>query len=269
MILSTRILGGALNQTSSDPIIVPGNKLVQEINLLFTKHHSNSQNVFVSVATDKIKGSLSKNELEIMKALPTTKTDGLLNELPLFIGMPVFLTKNISTELGLTNGTTGIVRSIPIQNPPEENTGITRLDQQLSFIIIEFKDVCIEPLDGLPRNHVPIFPLNGSFTVQFGKKKVNVKRVHFPLVPAFACTAHKSQGQTLSKVVVDLVPSKGMKNVDISFSYVPLSRVRTLNDLTILRPFDMSVMLKRLSPDCHDMMNDFRERDMCRSFSDT
>ena len=179
--------------------------------------------------------------------------------------MPVFLTKNVSTELGLTNGTTGVIRSIPLKHQPTKNDGIARLGQQPDYVVVEFNDVSIEPLEGLPRNHVPIFAVDGSFSTKIGKKTVTIKRKHFPLVPAFACTAHKSQGQTLSNVVIDLVPPKGMKNIDVSFVYVPLSRVRTLNDLTILRPFDISVLLRPLNQDCCDMMSDFKERDLCKN----
>jgi len=88
-------------------------------------------------------------------------------------------------------------------------------------------------------------------------------------VPAFSCTAHKSQGQTHRKIIIDLVPPKGMKNINKSFVDVPLSRVRTLADLTILRPFDSSILMKPVNPDCADMINDLRNRDIrdiCKDF---
>ncbi|CAF3049571.1 unnamed protein product, partial [Rotaria sp. Silwood2] len=61
------------------------------------------------------------------------------------------------------------------------------------------------------------------------------------LVPAYCITTHKSQGQTLNKVVIDLkLPNE---NDDIAAVYVPLSRVKRLVDLAILRPFDYNVLL--------------------------
>ena len=100
-----------------------------------------------------------------------------------------------------------------------------------------------------------------------GKKdKININRKHFPLVPRFACTAHKSQGQTLTKAIIDLVVPEGNKGVvEINFSYVPLSRVRTLEDLTILRPFDRSILKAPINEGCAAMMNYFKSEDECRS----
>ena len=104
---------------------------------------------------------------------------------------------------------------------------------------------------------------NASFSFTENRKKsLTVQRKHFSLVPAFSCTAHKSQGQTINSVVIDLVPLKGMKRIDLSFVYVPLSRIRS--DLTILRPFDFSVLTKQINSDCGDMLSDFRNRDICK-----
>lgn len=48
-------------------------------------------------------------------------------------------------------------------------------------------------------------------------------------------TGHKSQGQTYEKVVVDLKTCRGS-----AAPYVMLSRVKSLDGLCILRPFDKS-----------------------------
>ena len=90
-----------------------------------------------------------------------------------------------------------------------------------------------------------------------------MNRTHFPLVPRFSCTAHKSQGQTLPKAIVDLVPHSGIKKVEIEFSYVPLSRVRRLEDLTILRPFDPSILKAQVNQGCAAMMEEFKQKDLC------
>ncbi|CAF1690499.1 unnamed protein product, partial [Adineta ricciae] len=72
-----------------------------------------------------------------------------------------------------------------------------------------------------------------------------IKRSELPLVPAYCITTHKSQGQTLSKVVIDLkLPNE---TNDIAVVYVPLSRVKRLADLAILRPFDYKVLLMKPS----------------------
>ncbi|KAF6753110.1 hypothetical protein DFP72DRAFT_849477 [Ephemerocybe angulata] len=53
------------------------------------------------------------------------------------------------------------------------------------------------------------------------------------IVPAFAMTVHKAQSRTLDKVLVDLKNTRSTAE-----PYVMLSRVRTLDQLFILRPFD-------------------------------
>ena len=94
------------------------------------------------------------------------------------------------------------------------------------------------------------------------QKKANISRQHFPLVPVYSCTTHKSQGQTLSKAVVDLFSAKAPKGIE--FAYVPLSRVRKLEDLTVLRPFNPSILKAKVNEACAAMMEEFKDRDLCK-----
>ena len=73
------------------------------------------------------------------------------------------------------------------------------------------------------------------------KAILSVKRRVLPLVPAYCITTHKSQGQTLSKVVIDLKLTN--ETDDIAAIYVTLSRVKRLAALVILRHFDYKVLL--------------------------
>ena len=214
---------------SGDPITVPGNELVKEINNLCINNKSKTRTVYVSTAYDSLKTPLSKDMVKAINSLPSTKTDGMLAELPMYVGMPVMLTKNISTELGLTNGTKGIIKMIPLK----ENEKCIQSDKgfkkasSLDYIITEVPDASISDPDGLPKKHIHIFRCKGSFVLK-QNNDVTIKLDHFPIVPTFSCTAHKSQGQTLKKIIIDLVPPKCMKSTDTSFAYVPLSRVHTL-----------------------------------------
>ena len=65
-----------------------------------------------------------------------------------------------------------------------------------------------------------------------------VGRYQVPLAPAFAITAHASQGQTLNAALVDLQHGNG---VSVIASYVAITRVRCRADLIIYRPFDREV----------------------------
>ena len=246
--LNGRIVGQACSITSitDAPIVTPGNQLVMAVNDLFVDFHSQYTKVYISTAYDHIgkNRKVPKNVRNKYKNRPNTSTQGLPRELKLYVGMPVIVTSNIKTELGITNGTKGVVRSIHFKNDEivDGDTGFHHLEQMPDYIIVELKDIDVKPLEGLPLNCIPIEPMKKSFQVSMpGKQKaVNINRKHFPLVPHFSCTAHKSQGQTLDTAIVDLVPS--YKPSGIEFAYVPLSRVRRLQDLTILRPFDPSIL---------------------------
>ena len=222
----------------------------------------------MSTANDRIgkKGKVPKKLANVYKNWANTRMQGLPTQLKLFVGMPVSVTCNIKTELGITNGTTGVVRSIHFKNGEviDEDTGFHYLKQQPDYIIVELDDIDVEPLEGLPANYIPIEPIKKSFQVPMpGKqKKKSIRRRHFPLVPVFSCTAHKSQGQTLPKAVIDLFLTGKPKGIE--FAYVPLSRVRKLEDLTILRPFDPSVLKAQVNEACAAMMEEFKDRDLCK-----
>ena len=119
---------------------------------------------------------------------------------------------------------------------------------------------------GLGDGQFPVFTENGNFSVKvpMSKKKLPIRRKQFPLEPAYSCTGHKSQGQTLPKVVADLGVPAGMKKVNTSFAYMPLSRVRCLKDLYLLRPCSLDVLKKKAPIQLQDMMKDFMERDICK-----
>ena len=261
-----------LNTIVANPIIAPGNDVVSAVNDLFVAHNSLEENVYVSIAQDYIGRNKEKVPEKVSKKYkdwPNTSTDQLPRELKLYIGMPVVVTKNIHTELGITNGTKGIVRSIHFKKEESVVTGYTDnfhyLQHTPDCIVVELDDINVKPLDGLPANHVPIVPQRGSFKVHVGgKEPVSVNRRHFPLVPRFGCTAHKAQGETLSKAIVDLVQPPFIKHFKIENAYVPLSRVRRLEDLTVLRTFDPNVLKAQVDEDCAAMMKDFKARDLCK-----
>ena len=191
--------------------------------------------------------------------------------------MPQF-SNNIATELGITNGTKGIVKAIHLQNGEnisEEDTGFHPVEfKDLDCVITELEDVTARPLRGLQPNHIPIFPQEGRFEVKSNirnrkgeRKKISVKRKQFPIVPRFSITGHKSQGQTLTKAIIDLVPNpkRNGRQEEVSFPYVPLSRVRRLDDLTILREFPASIILNPKENEGRRlMMEHFKQIDLCK-----
>ena len=82
----------------------------------------------------------------------------------------------------------------------------------------------------------PVVPKNADWYVDKGRKNpsLRVKRRQLPLAPAFAITAHASQGQTLKAAIVDLMLGKGTSSIT---AYVAMTRVCRREDLLVYRPF--------------------------------
>ena len=218
----------------------------------------------VCVAQDTCKGKPLEDPALIRKMLELSdsKTEHLPGLLPFVPGMPVILTQNIAIELGLINGVNGIFRqlvyqadSVSTDNLSEAYPSNTQYIHRPLYALIEIARSKIEcNMEELPLKLVPIPLIEQTFRVDIsdilpkGKRPrsnqkaiLSVKRRALPLVPAYCITTHKSQGQTLSKVVIDLkLPNE---TDDIAAVYVPLSRVKRLTDLVILRHFDYKVLL--------------------------
>ena len=218
----------------------------------------------VCVAQDTCKGKSIENAGLIKKLLELSdsKTEHLPGLLPLVPGMSVIVTQNIAIELGLINGIHGIFRQL-VYEADSVSTGTlsdvfpnnTQYVHRPLHALIEIVKSKIErTLDELQPKLVPIPVLEQTFRVNISdmlpkdkssesnqKAVLSIKRRALPLVPGYCITTHKSQGQTLGKVVVDLkLPNE---TDDIAAVYVPLSRVKRLMDIVILRPFDYKVLL--------------------------
>ncbi len=118
------------------------------------------------------------------------------------IGAQVMLTKNISVEDGLTNGSRGII------------TGFSKEEEKF-FIEVLFKN---------GKKH-----LIGINNYDFKDEKVKITRYQFPLILAYALTIHKIQGSTLDYGIMEL----GDNIFSAGMAYVALSRVRSLEGIYI------------------------------------
>ncbi|CAF4004102.1 unnamed protein product, partial [Rotaria sordida] len=154
--------------------------------------------------------------------------------------MPVILTQNIAIELGLINGINGIFRQLVYQADSVSTDVLseifpknTQYIHRLLYALIEIAKSKIESnLEEFQPKLVPILVIEQTFRVDISdilpkdkKSKSNrkailsIRRRALPLVPAYCITTHKSQGQTLNKVVIDLkLPNE---TEDIAAVYVP------------------------------------------------
>lgn len=249
-------------------ILVFSNEVRQEINnhTSISRSLESGQMLYVCVAEDRVSlgnnvvPQSCKNILHNILKLTDDKTDDLPGLLPLIPGMPVLLTDNICNQLGLTNGTTGIFKKLIYETDsdlePSQNENLIFPIESTIFVrkpitvLVEIPTCNINGVfKGLPNKVIPIPLSQGTFTISTNKilntsaknffkkpKQFSIKRVQFPIVPAYAITTYKSQGQTMIKIVIDLVlPPFASK--EIATSYVPLSRVQTLDNILILRDF--------------------------------
>ncbi|MCJ1359581.1 MAG: hypothetical protein MMC33_009583 [Icmadophila ericetorum] len=86
---------------------------------------------------------------------------------------------------------------------------------------------------------VPIVPIMCEWEVNHQK----LQRTAFPVVLAYAITAHKSQGLTLDRVVLDLT----LKDFAMGLTYVAISSGRSLNGIMFDHPFTKARFKQLLS----------------------
>eukprot|EP00434_Breviolum_minutum_P042312 symbB.v1.2.037656.t1/scaffold5622.1/size25200/1 len=156
-------------------------------------------------------------------AVPRSRYRGpICGMLPLAIGMKVALTQHLdrSTDKLLLKGTIGRVHSWQWN----EN------DRLPSVVYVKFEKVGWQ-LDGIDEPGVyPIRPVTEDWYLDARRTPsvLKIKRRQVPLSPAYAMTAHSSQGKTLAAVLLDLNVDK---KVDTTFGTVAASRVQELHRL--------------------------------------
>ena len=161
------------------------------------------------------------NAIHSCTAAAATTTDdagGLEPVVFMATGAKVMLTSNLWQQVGLCNGTAGIIDSLLYaegQKPP--NLPIA--------VLVNFPDYAGPPFLINKPKCVPIPPVvfewhNGSTTLS---------RQQLPLRLSYAMTIHKSQGQTMAKAVIDI----GSREMSAGCTFVALSRLKTLSGLLI------------------------------------
>ncbi|CAF2819338.1 unnamed protein product [Rotaria sp. Silwood2] len=257
-VIGTPNLQASLQQKSwkEAPILVFRNALRTQINnrAVLNKAMEMKVRPIICLTQDYVKGTRIEDS-QLRKAileLPENKTEHLPGYLPLVPGMPVLLTENIATELRLFNGTRGIFRQLvydelsdDIQFDKTVLPKHTKFITQPQYALAEFSSCKLD--SELKFDIKELLPETLSQIAKVAKRttKIPIKRKTLPLIPAYNITTHKSQGQTLNKIVVDLVTPPG--SVEVASVYVPLSRVKRLDDLLIVRSFEFSSLQVKLS----------------------
>lgn len=148
-----------------------------------------------------------------------TKDDSLPapSNLVLKVGAQLMFTKN-DPQKQWVNGTLGVVTKLTPNKIYVESLGEDLEVNQASWEKIEYQ--YNEETDKLERVVI------GSYT-------------QFPLMLAWAITIHKSQGKTLSKIIVN-TDGRSFATGQV---YVALSRVRALEDIQLAKPINKSEII--------------------------
>ncbi|QRV90748.1 Helitron helicase-like domain at N-terminus [Ceratobasidium sp. AG-Ba] len=212
--------------------------------------------LFVSPAEDKIGGraltveekyTSAKKAAERKADKATGRENGALPDtVELAIGMEVMVTYNVETELDVANGARGTIVEI-ILDRREQLDGLaeTPTEVKLNYppecVLVKLARTKAQPIGELEQGVIPIVPMQRGYqiTLEGGNRKGVVRR-QLPMTPAYAFTDYRSQGQTISKVIVDIArPPTG--SLTPFNAYVALSRSSGRDSIRLLRDFDDSL----------------------------
>lgn len=253
--LSVSDFTSAENEWSNVPIIVTNNECKDALNVRATAEFAakTGRPMHWYYATDTRSGKEIQDQRlhQHLESIHSGKTNQRMKKIPMVIGMPVMICQNFDVEHGIVNGCTGTLKSIRYKT---DNDGHRRA---LSCIV-NAPTTTGEPLTGLEAQSVVVLrdTTDMRFVHPYSHKTCTIKRSQVPIMPAFAMTAHKAQGQTMDRAIVDLESCVGTES-----PYVMLSRVRSIEGLRILRPFHIAKIQYRLSEDAR---REFRRLDFLR-----
>ncbi|KAK3104821.1 hypothetical protein FSP39_011007 [Pinctada imbricata] len=161
---------------------------------------------------DKTSGKMTPLSVPISSQIVGLPTILLMSE-----DARVMLTRNIDVQDALVNGIMGTVHQIKEKNYAEKSKS------EISAVVVLFDNKKVGRSAGKLSEKGNLVTIE---RIEEELRKSGTTRFQFPLKLAWACTAHKVQGMTLDRVVVDLkkVFSPGQ-------AYVALSRVTSKGGL--------------------------------------
>ena len=189
--------------------------------------------------------TLDARTRELLWSMPTSRTKDTLGKLPLFPGMKVMVQENVAFACNVVNGAVGTVRDIRYT---EENG--------IRYVTVVYVDIPGAGAHFGPDHSdiIPIFPVPTTFkwvivpkSATTREQSVWVSRLQPPLLPAYVYTDYKSQGRSLDVAIVDPDSARSQQG-----AYVMLSRVRTMDGLAILHPFNPDKIEEHISEEIRE-----------------
>jgi len=228
--------------------IVSNNNVKDALNIKAAEAfaHKTNRSLHWYYATDTHQGEELTNPLlkDHLEQLHSGQTNQRLGKIPLVLGMPVIISQNFDVQSGIVNGCTGTLKKIRYKI---DANGKRHATSCVIHAPLTSKDC----LPHLTEHQAAVLEdtTDMRFINPFSHKKCTIKRTQVPILPAFAITAHKAQGQTLLNVIIDLQSCRGTES-----PYVMVSRVTSLDGLLLLRPFDKKKIQCRQSEDSREEM---------------
>jgi ATP-dependent DNA helicase PIF1 len=183
-----------------------------------------AQDAIIGDFTDDVKKCIRE---QIKKLSKMSDTANLMCNLKLAVNCRYQTTINIDVEDGMINGSGSVAKKFQFLTESKIP----------SIVWIQFDDEKVGQLarnkyrafytDDVSKTWTPIFAMKRTFFV--GRKYAAVARKQFPLTPCAAKTIHKTQGDTVNEIVVDM-GDRALYHAH----YVAFSRVRNLTGLHIL-----------------------------------
>jgi len=149
------------------------------------------------------------------------------------------ITQNYDVENGIVNGCVGMLEKVNYTTDDEGH-------RHAHSCVIRAEKPTGPPLPHLQEHQIPVLTDETmlTFTHPHSHLRSSFQRNQLPITPAFAFTAHKSQGNTLKSAILDLESCLTTEAV-----YVMLSRVKKSENIRILRPFRKGKINTRISQD--------------------
>lgn len=181
-----------INQTEIQKLLADGDPEKCEYSLYLK--HSNA-----SISNKSLTETDVKSEVEHV-----TKNGVFEEKIVLCIGCQVMCIANIDQDLGLVNGSQGVVKSFEVEDG-------------MRLPIVKFDNI---------ENEIKVKPHNWILECN-----ENYSLTQIPLVLSWAITIHKSQGMSIEKAIIDI----GSSVFQYGQTYVALSRVKSLNGLYLTK----------------------------------
>lgn len=208
--------------------------------------------------------------------MPSQATGELEMVLDVYCGLPVLVTKNLATELGIANGSRATVEGVqfPVGSAFRElvidGGGVVLLPSapaEVIWIRVEGRGALCPRLPCVPDSAG-----SGVFPVTMAKFRGRIKLPkeagaavvcavveQFPLTPAFVMTPYKLQGRTVPMLCIPAWPSSRCPSCT---AYLILSRPKALNQLMLLLPLTRA-SVQKFAPSRAVVVEDERLGQLC------